>query len=821
SNVGSYDICAVAFSPSFAIDRQLVAVVTDETDTMVTTKTGNLGWAALTGDAIINSIAPQTVAIAFSEDYNASAGSNTFFVAIDGGSDNGDVYLVNSLPVPSNSVATDLNIGSAYNLSNIDVTSLVISGNATSMTLIAGSAGSTEVYTSTDYGLNWTRSLKQPTGQSQTSLCLAPDFAHSGLAYAATSGTESAFSCTTDGGGTWNQSGLIDTAINSILDLAVSPKYNQDSTILIVTFDSTHTEHSLWLSLDGAIKWQRVFTDTLASADSINRVEVPPDYGNTSQTVYLTGSNGSGSVILKSVNNGQTFTSQPVPFSIDTWAMADSNRLFLCSYNGSHGLVHQTINNGLLYPTATVAGNLPLKSIALSPNYQNDRTLLIGDTSGYVYWSNDDDGSFKLLPPYATSPPLSGNILVAFDPGFSSNRVVYAASDVTATENSNERIYRFTIGKSYAWQSIDPTLPVGSVLSQLVVSPDGILYAANSQAVDAVSKEGGIERSLNPTYPLGPSFETVIHGLSDGATLTGLWLRDNQLWSIDATNQTIMTYIDSLTRPVTLTTPLDKAPGFSTTGAGLDWESVKGATQYQWQMDCDNNFSSVPYGFDGITSSSNTPLPALDLATTYYWRVRVTDPVKSRWSATWSFTTYLGSAVAAPELYIPEAGARGVLVNPVFQWSAIAGADSYELLVSENVSFANPLIMKIHNNALPVTAWQSDIGLSANTTYYWKVRATGSNSYSAWSAVSVFTTAPSQTQTPVLADLPSAASSTEPSSPQLSLSSELQSAAQQSPVVSVDFSIPVWVMYLAVSLLLVIVLLLVTMVVLVVAMKRP
>ena len=40
SNIGSYDVYAVAFSPDFAADRQIVAVVTDETDTWVVTKIG-------------------------------------------------------------------------------------------------------------------------------------------------------------------------------------------------------------------------------------------------------------------------------------------------------------------------------------------------------------------------------------------------------------------------------------------------------------------------------------------------------------------------------------------------------------------------------------------------------------------------------------------------------------------------------------------------------------------------------------------------------------------------------------------------------------
>jgi hypothetical protein len=150
------------------------------------------------------------------------------------------------------------------------------------------------------------------------------------------------------------------------------------------------------------------------------------------------------------------------------------------------------------------------------------------------------------------------------------------------------------------------------------------------------------------------------------------------------------------------------------------------------------------------------------MGNTYYWRVRATEPVLSPWSAKWSFATSLGKAVVAPELQSPGAGATGVPLRPIFQWSAMAGAERYELLVSANVSLANPVIAKTGDSAVPATAWQIDVSLDYNTTYYWKVRASGSGSYSAWSAVSAFTTEvapspaspiPSPTQSPPPAPL--------------------------------------------------------------------
>jgi hypothetical protein len=205
-----------------------------------------------------------------------------------------------------------------------------------------------------------------------------------------------------------------------------------------------------------------------------------------------------------------------------------------------------------------------------------------------------------------------------------------------------------------------------------------------------------------------------------------------------------MTFTDSLTAPVTLTSPPNQAPGIGTiinytiSDVSLDWETLSGATTYEWQLNNNADLSSPLE--EGYTKASTTRLPAIELATTYYWRVRATEPMLSPWSDKWSFTTALGYESIAPKLLNPEAGARGVSLKPVFQWSDVAGADSYELIVSADASFGNPTILKAGAYALPGTAWECNINLDYDTTYYWKVRAISADTHSAWSAVSAFTT---------------------------------------------------------------------------------
>jgi len=747
ADLDGYDVYSVAFSPGFAYDQQIVAVVTDEADSFVTTKMGNNGWGRTIGNARLDRdnsgaslVVNKSAVIVFPDDYSSELATSSYvqFVAVNAGGNNGDVYVVYGGEAPGNSLAVDLNIGSSYGWDNIDVSSLAVCGNAANAILLAGVANDGQVYHSYDGGSSWARSLKEPTGQSETFVLMAPDFRSQSRAYAATSGTGSALSVTSDGGVSWNQLGLVDTRIDSIIDLAFSPNYSRDNNLFMLTWGG---EFSLWRSLDGNAQWQRVFSSTLDGVNSIDFIELSPQYSSGSQVVFLAGSETGGPAIWKSDDNGQSFICRSSPLPVDQWAVVDDTTLFIAGYDGSNGLVYRTDNSCKSYSSGTVVGEQSLSSIALSPGYNQDGTILVGNSNGWIFWSGDNGDSFETLPLDATSPPLTGNVSVAFDPQFSSNNIVYAASD-----NPDGGIYRFVIGTSTGWEGIDSTLPSGGMVNTLDVSVDGVLYAANFQQVDTEDDKGGMERCLKPTS--GATFETVTRGLNDGATLFGLWLCGNQIWSIDTTNIILMTYIDSLTRPAILTWPDDQAPGVGTIVDGairdvsLDWEPLDGATSYQWQIDDDDNFSSVPTGFEGNTMATSVGLPVLEPDTTYYWRVRAYKPVLSPWSEKWSFTTSLGGEIAAPGLESPQAGATGVSIRPVFQWSAVAGASGYELILSSKSDFGNHEISRVDEYALPGNAWQSDVSLLYNTTYYWKVRAISLITNSAWSAVGAFTTEP-------------------------------------------------------------------------------
>lgn len=836
TGIGSYDVYAVAFSPSFTTDGELAAVVTDETDTFVTTKVGQAAWGATTGNARLdkdNSGLPTPVAvtisaaIAFPGDYEADAASgSTFFVAIDTGTGQGDAYRISSLEAPASSLATDLNIGARHGLSNIDVTGLSAVGSTPSISLLAGAAQSAQTYFSADGGQSWTTSRKEPTGESRTYVLISPQ---TGQAYAATSGDESALSLSQDNGSTWNQVSLVDTAISTIIAMAPSPNYSQDKTLFLLTFGS---KHSLWRSRDGGQSWARVFSSALAGVDSLKMVSLPPQYGDNCQAVFIAGESGGRTAIWKSTDNAQVFrcrltldptTSATLP--IDAWAIANDTTLFLGSYDGSHALVYKTTNSGFTYSAGALAGEQSLNTMALSPGYEQDKTLLVGNTDGWVYYSDDDGSSFKPIPSGTTSPPFTGLISVAFDPEFDKNHIVYAATDTP-----DGGAHRFTIGTSTDFESLDSTLPGGATLNHITLAGDGTLYAANAKA------DGGMERCLNSTYASGPTFETVTLGLSDGAKLYGLWSSGHRLWAIDSANNRLMTFSDALTAPVVLRAPDDMAAGIGSLidhtirNTSLDWEPLEGANSYEWQLAYDSDLTSVPSGLSGSTQGSSIHLPNLEPATTYHWRVRAKTPALSPWSEKRSFTTSLDTETISITLESPQAGSSGVPVKPLFQWTAVAGADAYELLVSDEADFAHPVIIKEGDWALPATAWKCDLGLDYGTTYYWKVRAIGAGTMSAWSTTGAFTTEPPPTTTAPTTESPPPTPVTTPA-PITGYPASMHnivsptptpppSTVTLSPTTIPPPSLPTWAIYLIGALLLIMILMLIIIMMLVAGVIR-
>lgn len=805
TNIGNYDVYHVTFSPNYTNDRQMTAVACDETDTVIRTRIDTGNWRQYIGDAVITATVPVGASISFPGNQGDQA---TCFIALDTGTNRGDVYRLNRAFLPAPSTATALGVGSAEGLTGVDITSVAVTGNSNNLNLLAGGARSVCTYTSRDGGAAWTRHQKPPTGQSQTCVLMAPGFLAEPKAYATTCGTESAFSISIDGGLTWNQTSLIDSKISNLVDLTVSPSSSPDPSLFLITFNSSNSKHSLWLTEDGGNRWQRVFNGNLPGVDSLRLVTGVP------QTIFLAGQSNSNPIIWKTNDNGQTFTVRPAPYSIDAWVLADSNTFFVGGFDGSKGLIARSTNGGTFYADATEVGTKSLNSLVLSPDYPRDKTVLVGNTAGQVFISNNNGTSFEQLGQQLPLATGVGKVSLTFDHDFRDNKIIYAATDAKVVTSNKERIFRFTIGQSSAWQSIYGTLPDNAVISQLLVAGDSTLYAVNSQGVARADSKGGILRALTPS---NPSFETVLRGLDESVTLSGLWSYQGRLWSIDTKNNALLTINDSLTTPVTLKSPPDQVTSLDTE-VNLVWLGLKGATEYEWQVSDQTSFASLPSAFTGTTTAQSVHFSAPKPATTYHWRVRATKPFQSPWSSIQSFTTVLGGTNIAPALSQPAAGMQ-TTVKPIFQWQTIASADRYELLVATDTVFNNIIINRTGENALPANAWTPEASLEHDTTYFWKVRACNDNNFSAWSAVSAFTTEPAPAPlVPVKGlDVPPQGQTTV--QPVIIYPTASPTTVLPAPTI-VQFNMPDWAIFAGLALLVIIILVLVAILALVLYARR-
>jgi photosystem II stability/assembly factor-like uncharacterized protein len=811
TNIGNYDVYRVVFSPDYANDRQIIAAASDEVDTCTRVKINTLNWGQMIGNARIRGIVPSAANIAFPDEYNGMSDNATFFLGIDTAVNSGDVYKITGAPAPAPSTAKDLKVALIDSLSAVDIASLAISGN----TILAGCARNARVYLSNDSGENWTQSTKSPTGQTDSCILTAPDFTNQHKAYAVTRGIESAFSFSSDGGQTWNQLSLVDSKITSILDIATP----LTTTVFMLTFDGENLKHSLWRTTDSGSTWDRIFCGSFTGIDNLKLFKTIPQYSADSPVIFIAGQMGSIPVIWKSNDNGQHFVMNAVPCSIDTWTIIDGNTWFISGYNGGKGLVYRTNNGGNFYSIPAETGSLALIDLLSSPDYTQDKTVLAGNSVGQIYLSQDNGTNFSLLGQTLPLTASIGRICLAFDSKFSENKIVYAATDAKVVSTGKDRIFRFTIGQSTTWQSIDGSLPDNACIRQVTVTSNGTLYAVNTQPTEAATVKGGVVRSLNPTSS-SPAFETLLSGLEDTIVLNKLSFYGNQLWVVDNKNTRLMTFVDSLTQPMILVSPENKASGLDTTSLNLKWQAMNGATKYEWQVSDNTSFTGILSGLTGTSDSCTARLTGLEPATTYYWRVRTSTPCLSRWSDTWSFSTVLGGSNVVPLLSVPAAGAK-TAVKPVFQWSTIVSADRYDLLVAKDAAFSDIIIDKTGDNALHSNAWESDIFLENGTTYYWKVRARSEISIGTWSAVSVFLTefaAVTSTSTDkalVTSDPPSQKTQTQTQTqiqtptPTTSVSIAQLPATSPAVNVNVNVNIPPWIIFCGIALLAIIVLALV------------
>jgi hypothetical protein len=715
AGVGAALFCA--YAPDFDQSGLIWAIVGDDVGDMWIAATISPGqWGQ-----VVNSV-QVTTGLSFGDgefvfaDYYSSTTAPILFAAIDdnaGGE--GDLYIVEGGLDTTSSVVTPFQVdGGGIDFRSIQVSDQVILG---------GEADNAMVWVSQNGGDTFMEAAKQPTGDSFTQVLMAPGAfdPDEGIAYAATSGVESAFNLSVDGAMTFNQTCFVDTNIDAIVDLGFDPMVASQPGMMI-TSDTGASVDSLWISPDltgDPAKWQRTNSTQVSSLDVFLMVE----YAMDGSVIVLYGDDAGDQVLQKSTDNGQTFSNWrtlPVAMGgIHDLVVYDSATVFAACDNGFYG----TTRFG---PAKQRLAGEPLMSVALQPGFDmsdpDNMVVIAGNNAGSIFVSEDGGNTWS-----AAQTVTSGDVWVAFDALFADNGLIYFA----ATGDADVGVAEFddVDGTAEALEDDNTdTSNDGAGYAGIFVSPGAMATGGNALYAICQGDPGHLLRLLLHED------DNVWESASDADLYYpgGLWgtTGSNILWTIDDDDAELWALEDTLAGMVTGVA----VSGETMSSADVEWNAMTGADLYEVVYD-----SSVVDEED-----TSVTLSGLSDNTEYEVAVRVHpgEPWSSRWSGTVTFYTL--EYVSTPENYVPENGMQDAPLLPSFVWGSVSNAEYYEFQLSTNPAygsngFNSELIAGTPTNIdAPTTAYTQTDELAYDTNHYWIVRAVSTDSlsgemaYSGW-----------------------------------------------------------------------------------------
>ena len=568
--------------------------------------------------------------------------------------------------------------------------------------------------------LPWEAACKPPTGRgAMAAFYVSPDKAYAVALMGTDSYDEGAWSWSFDDGNTWNQLSLIDTYIDYLSDVAVSPDCNKTMLVSInlggYWEDDQWVERScgcdsVWLKAEDLAeaeeysgKWLRTWCRSLTEYDgySWGLLRLAPEE-TTGDTVYLV-DYYTDTVYWNELETLACWEhgTATVDHIVDL-AVKDKETIYALDY---HGDVAMSDDYAVGWHPAV---DSKVKSGYTIAVWNSD--VLVGGEDGDVSYSDDGGETFTALKNVATT----GYVTVAFDSYFNQNDTIYAALD--SADGTANGVYRWVIGKSTKWTDLEAE----PLESQIGVS-DG---DADDEYVE-VDFTGLVLDRPSPGNPMtsaatgGVLYASYV-GYWDGEWFTG-----------------VARYL----------TPAEdivcKACG--------DWDYLHvGLT-----VDVEG-FEATPDALKicgCLTADSNSKLFAID-EWDYY------DMAKAQTGTVWTFEDCY--AKAAPTVkspvdgFIVPADPCGTCYNVPFslRWDRQCDACSYDIQIALDEDFTNiayDSLSELGESYLPAAgaapSYYVDAILACETTYYWRVRsadaATGQVIHSWWSEPRSVTVAPS------------------------------------------------------------------------------
>lgn len=421
---------------------------------------------------------------------------------------------INDIKIITNSntllVATSLcgilrstDAGQSFNAVNTGILDLNIRSIAISADNQVFAAGySQAIFISKDLGLTWQKNSDEisisKAGSAQanaaqlpmfTDIALSADFAQDKTLFL--SSFDGLFR-STNGGNQWLQ---LDTLPLSLIQaIAISTTYALDKTITLTTYDN-----GVYKSNNAGRDWQSI-------ADNIDGrnydIAFSPNYA-TDKTLFISNSNDElgMDIIGKSTDGGLTWTSHSLPSrhsgsSIIALSPAFINDATL--FVGSrHGLIYRSIDGGenfkIIFDESATSCDGCISSIAVSPNYAVDKTILIASATGIHISKDGGDNWLLKTSPKAFNLIKTNSVKLLISPNYTIDHSIFIATPQGLFKTDDE---------FNSVQKISANLTdVNSYITQIALSPN---YAVDNTLIMTIKGKG-----LFQSKDAGLSFQLI------------------------------------------------------------------------------------------------------------------------------------------------------------------------------------------------------------------------------------------------------------------------------------------------------------------------
>jgi uncharacterized delta-60 repeat protein len=512
---------------------------------------------------------------------------------------------------------------------------------------------------------------------------------------------------TTDAGSTWTDVSINNTSSNVAID-AVS------SNVVFVT-DYYH----VYRTTNGGASWSSVLnTEELTIAIDFYDANIG----------YVTGYNG---YIAKTTDGGSTWNRQTSGSTSITTSMKsfDANVKVVV---GGIGEIIRTTDAGTLWThiyapeNPTDLSNTPLNDmVVLDAN-----TALAVGNSGTIIKTTNKGASWSSI---------------TFSPGGNINRIHFYSSTSGFIVVDHNKIYK-TSNSGAAWtltytdnsSSINDIHAISATSAYANYDNYFLDYSTSNPVANAASSitstsfQASWQSNVVATHyyldvATNSDFSSMVSGYNNkdmgtavNHTVTGLSPFTVYYYRIrmhDGTNTSTSSASVSVTTVIAAPVAVS-ATSVSSYDFTANWNSVTGVIKFYLDVAKDSNFTDFVTGFNNkdvgnVTSYSITGLNSL---TSYYYRVRAYSGVNTSVHSNRITTTTL---IPGP----PTAQAASKIYGRYFtaNWGAVAGATKYYLDVATDIGFTS-FVADYENvdvgNVLSVMVG----GLTANATYYYRVR---------------------------------------------------------------------------------------------------